>query len=120
MRKISRTLLLSALVLLTFSSTYSSSQSNKAENHTDWIFKSLEQMQTIQVGMSRKDLLKVFKEEGGLSTRTHRKYVYRECLYVKVEVEFEPVEAKEDRSTEYPSDRIIRISKPFLERTIID
>jgi len=65
--------------------------------------------------MSRKELLKVFKIEGGISTRTSRRYVYRECRYIKVDVEFEPVEAKEDKSTEYPSDRIIKISKPFLE-----
>lgn len=71
-------------------------------------------MQSVKVGMSRAELLKVFKEEGGLSTRLRRRYVYHECPTIKVDVEFDPVEAKED-GQEYPSDKISKISKPFLE-----
>ena len=65
--------------------------------------------------MSRADLLKVFTEEGGLSTRTWRRYVYRECLYIKVDVEFEPAGNTEDKLPERPTDKITKISKPFLE-----
>ena len=42
-------------------------------------------------GMTRADLLKVFTTEGGLSTGLNRTYVYRECQYIKVDVDFEPV-----------------------------
>src|SRR5579883_2073817 len=56
--------------------------------HTEWVAKSLKEMQTIKVGMTRGDLLKVFSEEGGISTRTQRQYAYRECPYIKVRVEF--------------------------------
>lgn len=120
MQRVGQVFWVVSLMLLPLSYNHLSSQSDKAESHTDWVLNSLEQMQTIQVGMSRKDLLKVFKEEGGLSTRTWRRYVYRECPFIKVDVEFEPVEAAEDKITQYPSDRIIKISKPFLERPITD
>jgi hypothetical protein len=94
-------------------------QSQNAESHTEWITRSLKEMQSVKVGMSRAELLEVFKEEGGLSNRLQRRYVYRDCPYIKVDVEFEPVEAKTD-GHEYPTDQIISISKPFLEWGIVD
>jgi hypothetical protein len=48
-------------------------------------------MQKIKVGMTRADLLKVFTTEGGLSTSLNRTFVYRDCSYIKVDVEFEAV-----------------------------
>jgi hypothetical protein len=88
--------------------------------HTEWIATSLREMQTIKVGMTREDLLKVFKEEGGLSTRLERRYVYRDCPYIKVDVKFEAVGAPEDKRTTSLKDKITQISKPFLEWTISD
>jgi len=119
MRRISYVFGVSLLLLLSATSILALSQSDNNE-HTDWIARSLRQIQTVKIGMKREDLLKVFKEEGGLSTRMWRRYVYRDCPYIKVEVEFEAVEQKEDKATEYPSDRIVKISKPFLEWSITD
>ncbi len=83
---------------------------------TRWIVASLPVLESIKVGMTRKDLLKVFMEEGGLSTPQWRQYVYRRCGYIKVEVEFATaVDAKES-----PDDRITKISKPFLQLGIMD
>jgi hypothetical protein len=70
--------------------------------------------------MTREGLLKVFKEEGTLSTRTRRRSIYRECPTIKVDVEFEPLEAGEEPLTEYPSDRITKISRPFQKWPITD
>jgi len=94
-------------------------QVQSAKSHSEWIAQSIREMETIKVGMTRADLLKVFTEEGGLSTRTQRQYVYRECLYIKVAVEFEPVETKEILP-ENGKDKIVRISKPFIEWSVID
>jgi hypothetical protein len=71
--------------------------------------------------MTRADLLKMFTTEGGLSTGLRRTYVYRECPYIKVDVEFEPVgrPAKDGdgRVTliEGNDGVIKKISKPYLE-----
>jgi hypothetical protein len=91
------------------------------QNHNEWIAKSLKEMESIQVGMTRAELGKVFRGEGGLSTRKWRQYVYRECPYIKVEVEFEPVGEKEPPEfTEGSKDKIVKISKPFLEWSVLD
>lgn len=98
----------------------SSSHSSGPDEHTQWIAKSLKEIETIKVGTTRADLLRVFKEEGGISTRTRRRYVYRDCPYIKVDVEFEPVGALENKLNENPQDKIIKISKAFLEWSISD
>jgi len=78
----------------------------------------LKQCQTIKPGMTRGDLSKIFSTEGGLSTVTHRSYVYVDCPYVKVDVDFAPSVAKQD--VERPTDVVTRISKPYLEWSIGD
>jgi hypothetical protein len=96
------------------------SEVRSTDEHTEWIAKSLKEIEGVKVGMTRADLLKVFKEEGGISTRTWRRYAYRYCAYIKVDVEFEPVGEPEDKLSQSPKDKILKISKPFLEWSIID
>ena len=78
----------------------------------------LKQCQMIKPGMTRAELSDVFSTEGGLSTVTHRSYVYRDCPYVKVDVDFAHLAAKQD--VERPTDVVTRISKPYLEWSIAD
>jgi hypothetical protein len=94
--------------------------SRGTDEHTDWIAKSLKEIETIKVGMTRADLLRVFEEEGGISSRTSQRYGYRNCPYVKVDVVFEPVDKPNDSLSPNTEDKIIKISKPFLELPIMD
>jgi hypothetical protein len=80
----------------------------------------LSAVEAIKPGMTRADLLTVFTEEGGLSTRTQRTYVYRLCPYVKVDVEFTPITNPHDHLTELSNDKILKISRPYLEYSIAD
>ena len=75
---------------------------------------------SIAAGMTRADLLTVFTEEGGLSSRTQRTYVYRLCPYVKVDVEFTPITNPDDHLTELSNDKILKISRPYLQYSIAD
>jgi hypothetical protein len=84
-----------------------------------WIRENLPELESIKVGMTRDQLLKVFMGEGGISTRTWRHYVYRKCVNVKVDVEFSPV-GNADTYGEGPEDQITKISKPYLAFTIGD
>ena len=84
-----------------------------------WIAASLTDMQGIKVGMTRAEMLKVFMEEGGISNRHWRRYVYRNCGYIKVDVEFAAAN-NPDSHDESPEDRITKISQPFLEWSIRD
>jgi hypothetical protein len=106
--------------------THSASQVPCTQDHNVWVTQALEQMQTIKPGMTRKDLLEVFTTEGGLSTGLRRTFVSRECLYFKVDVEFESVgrsnRDEEGRVTlvEDSRDIIVNVSRPYLQFAIAD
>jgi len=61
------------------------------QEHERWIESVLESIQTIQPGMAREELSKVFTTEGGLPTRFQRTYVCKDCPHIKVKVEFERI-----------------------------
>ena len=113
---------LSFLILLAmFAIVSKSAQTQRTTmSHSEWVARSLSTIQTIKVGMTRGDLLKVFTVEGGASNRTTRTYAFRECPYIKVDVSFEPVGTSQDKLREHMEDRITRISKPYLERSVVD
>jgi hypothetical protein len=78
----------------------------------------LKQCATINSGMTRADLSKVFYPEGGLSTAKHRSYCYCTVPYIKVDVDFTLTDPK--HTTEQPTDIIAKISKPYLEWGVAD
>lgn len=85
----------------------------------------LKDVSSIQSGMTRTELLRIFTTEGGLSTRDEQRYVYRRCPYIKVMVTFRrPVDADDDwggaPEEERAGDIILSISKPFLEYSITE
>jgi hypothetical protein len=97
-----------------------------SQQHVAWVADAMKEMQTVKVGMTRKDLLRVFVTEGGLSTGLRRTYAYRNCPYFKVDVQFTPIgrpaRDKEGRVTleESPSDQIAAISRPYLDWAVMD
>jgi hypothetical protein len=93
------------------------------EDRTIWVGHVLERMQTIKPGMTRDDLLKVFETQGGIYP--HRSFASRDCLYFKVDVEFKHVKTSlpdpQTRITaEDGEDRVVTISRPYLEFWIAD
>jgi hypothetical protein len=105
--------------------TQSASQEPCAQDHNAWVAHALQQMETIKPGMTREDLLKVFRTEGGLSIGLRRTFVSRDCSYFKVVVAFKAV-AGPDRDNagflrvEDNRDIIVKVSKPYLEFAIKD
>jgi len=111
------------LVLLLASASFISAQQvDQDREHTMWIASVMDSIHTVKPGMTRQDLLKVFNTEGGLSSRIHRIYVFKGCRYIKVTVEFQPVEHQNDSQSqkEMPTDRIVAISMPFLQYRVLD
>lgn len=88
-----------------------------SQQQTLWVLKVMSEIGSVRAGMTRKELLKVFGEEGGLSTRTNRTYVYKGCRYIKVNVVFLRVDADEQESAD---DKIVSISGPYLAYAIMD
>jgi hypothetical protein len=92
------------------------SPSDTDREHYDWVSSALRAMEKIKVGMIRSDLMTVFTDEGGLSTTSQRTYVYRQCPFIKVDVEF----AASSRTEELSTDKITKISRPYLAWSIAD
>lgn len=84
--------------------------------YTKWIDSAMRSMRTIKIGMTRAELLTIFTTEGGLSTTSRRTYVYRHCPYIKVDVTF----AAASRNEELPTDKILEISRPYLDWSVMD
>ncbi len=80
----------------------------------------LTECQKIKPGMTRAELLKEFITEGGLSTAAHRTYVYRDCPYIKVDVDFTPSDHNQKPVEEQLTDVISKISPPYLQWSISD
>jgi hypothetical protein len=106
--------------------THSANQEPSGQAHTTWVLQTLEKMETIKPGMTREDLLKVFRTEGGLSVRLIRTFVSRDCPYFKVDVEFKAA-ARPDidntgfvTSVEDNRDIIVKVSKPYMQLSIAD
>jgi hypothetical protein len=90
------------------------------QERTMWIAKVLRQIDKIKPGMRRKDLLKVFTTEGGLSNRLQRTYVHIECPYIKVDVRFKADGNEHDVLREEDEDIIETISRPYLAWSVMD
>jgi hypothetical protein len=70
-------------------------------------------------GMTRADVLKNFRAEGGISARQWNHYVYKRCPYIKVDVTF-VVAPGGDQFKEPATDNIATVSKPYLEFSVMD
>ncbi len=53
------------VTLVSAAAIWPSSKSCQANEHTEWIARSLKEIETVKTGMTRVDLLRVFTEEGG-------------------------------------------------------
>ncbi len=115
MKQIASLICIYILCAGTFAQTAESTQS-QVDQHTAWIADALRAIQAIKVGMTRADLAKTFTTEGGISTAARRTYVFRQCRFIKVDVKFEAATLAE----EHPTDKIVEISRPYLEWSVMD
>jgi hypothetical protein len=93
-----------------------------AGEHEAWISRATTEMQTIKVGMTREDLLKVFTRAGGFFTtsRLAGTYQYKQSPYIKVDVEFSEAPGADNHTAESSKDIIQSISKPYLAPPAFD
>jgi len=103
-------------------SAFSAPTAKRQVNHTTWVQQSLHEMKTIKVGMTRKQLMKVFTWKGGtqVASRTKQTFAYRDCPHFMVDVEFKPVGTLKRGVWYGPNDRIVKISRPYLEEAVMN
>src|SRR5260370_11591302 len=100
------------------------------QDHEVWLAHLMEKMETIKPGMTRWDVLKVFRAEGGLPAPTptptglqRSRFVSQDCPYFKIDVEFEPVARANlvynlsGFLADDNGDVIVKVSKPFVQST---
>ncbi|HKR02331.1 MAG TPA: hypothetical protein VJT09_16765 [Pyrinomonadaceae bacterium] len=89
----------------------------------NWMESSLVEIETIKVGMTRRELMKVFRAQGGIFTRTQQQFVYRGSSHIHVTVKFEEVGQPgiiAPEQGDIGDDKIVEISTPFIAREMID
>jgi hypothetical protein len=91
------------------------------QDHAAWLTQALERMETIKPGMTRWDLLQVFRTEGapqtfrvgappvGAPPVLRETFVSQDCPYFKIVVEFQPTIGPPNR------DVIVKVSKPYVQ-----
>jgi hypothetical protein len=104
------------VLVAALASVAAEAQSCTAAQRDAWFSKALKDVQSIRVGMTRGDLLKVFTVPGGFSgpRKLRGTYAYKGSPYIKVDVEFSPAAAPDTNGRESPSDVIKAISRPYL------
>ena len=92
------------------------------EKHFKWLGERLQEANSIKVGMSRADLLKVFQITGGLTFfPSDESFALRSCPLIKVEVQYQHLKGTSHTARLPDTDRKISvISKPFLDYTYQD
>jgi hypothetical protein len=112
-------LLFISVVVIGGSSIRSASPERAAHDHVTWVSHTLEKMEIIKPGMTRWDLLKVFRTEGGISTGLRQTFVSQDCPYFKVDVEFKSGAGPDKPGVVIlPQDNrdiIVKVSKPYLQ-----
>ena len=94
-----------AFVTATLGQNHAASPPSSGDwEHTLWIDGTLTAIESIEVGMSSKELEKLFTLEGGIHQTEDYVYIYKECPYIKVNVQLTN------------DGKISRISRPYLER----
>lgn len=90
------------------------------QERTYWIAKVLRQIEKIEPGMRRNDLVGILTTEGGLSNRFQRTYVHVDCPYIKVSVRFKAASDGANALKEDPDDTIESVSQPFIQWSTVD
>jgi hypothetical protein len=94
--------------------------------HVAWVAKVMDKMETIKIGDTRAQLLRVFTTEGGLSTALQHTYVSQDCPLFKIDVKFRAVGRPEldsdgrESLVESNDDVITTLSRPYLAAPVMD
>ena len=95
------------------------------QDHAAWLTQVLEKMEAIKPGMTRWDLLHVFRTEEGVPNRREvgltglrETFVSQDCPYFKIDVEFKRVDIRPGPTMSFDlpnQDVIVKVSKPYVQ-----
>ena len=91
-----------------------------------WLAERYAEAVSVRPGMSRRDLRRLFRPDGGLQTIPSSRYVLKSCAMIKVEVKFElpegasPKDSRDENELIDARMKITEVSKPYLEPEATD
>jgi hypothetical protein len=115
--------LLFLIIGLSLFATYSMTtrgQDEPDQAHKHWLNDRYAEATSIQPGMSRADLLRVFEEDGGLQRIPATRYLLRSCHMIKIEVNFDTEYGQAYKEKPDADLKITKVSKPYLQYPIGD
>lgn len=92
---------------------------DKASIYKNWLQERVLEIQSITSGTTRREVNKILRQNGGLSTPNAATYSHIECQVLKARIEFEPVSDK----IVFPlngNDKVKAVSMPYLGLFTID
>ena len=73
----------------------------------------------IRPGMMRKDVEKYFRDDGGMQFPPKARYLWRPCMYLKLDVEYD-LSPSRGKSLTSPEDTVRTVSKLYVELPYTD
>ena len=113
-------LLIAGLSVLSGVLTYAHAQESSDNAHQQWLEEKYREATSIQPGMTRADLLKLFEEDGGLQSIPASRYVLKSCQLIQSEVKFDTKYGVDYKPIPDDKLKIVEVSKPYLERMAVD
>ena len=78
------------------------------------VIEALDATSHLHVGDTRAVLEKTFTQDGGMAMNNQAVYVYRKCMYLKIDVKFRLADEREMS----PRDTIISVSRLYVEAPV--
>ncbi len=94
--------------------------STPPDDHLRWLAARLREATTVVAGTRVRELLAVFREDGGMQEDPPRVFVLRSCPLIKIDVDLEDARSTHDAEALAPERRIARVSRPYLAPATMD
>jgi hypothetical protein len=121
MKNVKRLLLLIiGLSLFAPCSTATQGQEELEQAHKQWLNERYAEAISIRPGMSRAELLRVFKEDGGFQSIPATRYILRSCDMIQIEVKFDTEYGQAYKDKPDEDLKITKVSRPYLKYPSMD
>jgi hypothetical protein len=115
-------LLLALACAISVSSRRVPNQDSRADSCCKVVESALQEARNIKAGTTRVEIEKRFKPDGGENALQETRYLFRQCIDIKIKIEFEldPKGSDDQHPLGSPNDRVTYVHVPYLEEPFSD
>jgi hypothetical protein len=85
-----------------------------------WVERCIKDFQSIKPGMTRSQVEKLLRHDGGLMQATQWRYRHPDCDYFKIDVDYSVKRDSSGQLLDSANDKVVAVSKPYLEWPVDD